>query len=137
MNVYENLYENMKNRFTVLNDNCEYTLGEYMLEKAGMKKEKSNLPAVRSASSADRAIVTFFRYVNDKLTLKNPPIKDKTIKRFPFRTSLAAMLSAVIACTLVISYGTAAMRGTNSLPSTVEYAESAEEDITETDITLK
>ena len=137
MNVYENLYENMKNRFTVVNDNCEYTLGEYMLEKAGMKKEKSNLPAVRCASSADKAVVAFFRYVNDKLTLKAPPVKDKTIKRFPFRTSLAAMLSAVIACTLVISYGSAAMNKANNLPATVEYSESAEDDVSTSDITLK
>ena len=137
MNVYENLYDNMRNRFTVVKDNSEYTLGEYMLEKAGMKKEKSNLPAVRTASSADKAVVAFFRYVNDKLTLKAPPIKDKTIKKFPLRTSLAAVLSAVIACTLVISYGTAAMRGaSNNLPSTVEYVESTEE-INEADITQK
>ena len=39
MNVYENLYENMKNRFTVVNNNTEYTLGEIMLIKAGKKKE--------------------------------------------------------------------------------------------------
>ena len=136
MNVYENLYENMKNRFTVVNNDCEYTLGEYMLEKAGMKKEKSNLPAVRSTSSADKAVVAFFRYVNDKLTLKAPPVKDKTIKKFPFRTSLAAMLSAVIACTLMISYGTAAMSRANSLPVTVEYTEPAEEEITNTDIAV-
>ena len=100
MNVYENLYENMKNRFTVVKDNSEYTLGEYMLVKAGTKKEKANLPAVRSANSADKAVVAFFRYVNDKLTLKAPPVKDQTIKKFPLRTSAAAMLSAVVACTL-------------------------------------
>lgn len=137
MNVYENLYENMKNRFTVVNDNCEYTLGEYMLARAGMKKEKSNLPAVRTASSKDKAVVAFFRYVNDKLTVKAPPVKDKTIKRFPLRTSAAAVLSAIVACTLVISYGAATLRGTSSLPSTVEYVESAEQDIVETDIEQK
>ena len=131
MNAYENLYENMKNRFTVVNDNCEYTLGEYMLMKAGMKKEASNLPAERTSSAVnkDTAIVTFFRYVNDKLTLKAPPVKDKTIKRFPFRTSAASLLSAVLACTLVISYGAAALSATkNSAPATAEYVETTEED---------
>ena len=137
MNVYENLYENMKNRFTVVNDNCEYTLGEYMLARAGMKKEKSNLPAVRTASANDKAVVAFFRYVNDKLTLKAPPVKDKTIKRFPLRTSAAAVLSAIVACTLVISYGAATLRGTSNLPSTVEYVESSEQEITENDTTQK
>lgn len=138
MNVYENLYENMKNRFTVVNDNCEYTLGEYMLARAGMKQEKSNLPAVRTASSTDKAVVAFFRYVNDKLTLKAPPVKDKTIKRFPLRTSAAAVLSAIVACTLVISYGSVTLRGaSDNLPATVEYVESAEEEITENNITRK
>ena len=54
MNAYENLYENMKNRFTVVNDNCEYTRGEYMLMKAGMKKEASNLPAERTSSAVNK-----------------------------------------------------------------------------------
>ena len=73
MNVYENLYENMKNRFTVVDNNEEYTLGEIMLIKAGKKKEASNLPAVRTVSSTEKAITAFFSYVNDKLTLKAPP----------------------------------------------------------------
>ena len=40
VNAYEALYTNMKNRFTVVNDNSEYSLGEYMLMKAGKKKGK-------------------------------------------------------------------------------------------------
>ena len=121
VNTYENLYSNMKNRFTVVNDNCEYTLGEYMLMKAGAKKEKSNLPAARSNASNMTAINAFFKYVNDKLTVKKPPIKDKTIKSFPFRTSAAALFSAIVACTLVISYGAVTMRGvSNTLPTTVD-----------------
>ena len=129
MNVYENLYENMKDRFTVINSGAEYTLGEIMLIKAGKKKEGSNLPALRTnKTSENNAIVTFFSYVNDKLTLKVPPAKDKTLKRFPLRTSLSAMLSAIVACSLVISYGAATLRTTNeSLPATVEYSDSTEE----------
>ncbi|MBE6643997.1 MAG: hypothetical protein E7612_01300 [Ruminococcaceae bacterium] len=135
MNVYEDLYENMKNRFTVINDNAEYTLGEIMLIKAGKKKEASNLPAVRTASSTEKAICAFVSYVNDKLTLKAPPVKDKTIRRFPFRTSAAAVLSAVIACTLVISYGSLTLRSANGrLPATAEYVENSETETVEEDI---
>ena len=135
MNVYENLYENMKNRFTVVNNNQEYTLGEIMLIKAGKKKESSNLPAVRTASSTEKAITAFFDYVNDKLTLKEAPVKDKTIRRFPFRTSAAAVLSAIIACTLVISYGSLTLRSANGkLPATAEYVENSEVETTEENI---
>lgn len=129
-NVYENLYNNMKNRFTVVNDNCEYTLGEYMLMKAGQKKT-SNLPAVRNSVSNQKPITAFFKYVNDKLTLKAPPAKDKTIKKFPFRTSAAAVLSAVVACTLAISYGAATLRGNGTItPPTVEVTDDAYEEVT-------
>ena len=138
MCVYENLYESMKNRFTVVNDNCEYSLGEYMLMKAGKKKENSNLPAERTCASNEKAIVAFFRYVNDKLTLKAPPVKDKTIKKFPLRTSAAAVLSAIVACTLVISYGSVALRNTVSpAPSTVEVIETYDEQLTQNSFTQK
>lgn len=132
-NVYENLYNTMKNRFTVINENCEYTLGDYMLMKAGKKRTSSNLPAVNNASN-EKAITAFFKYVNDKLTLKTPPQKDKTIRKFPLRTSAAALLSAVVTCSLVLSFGTATMRkSTNTIPATVEVTESivdAEEEYT-------
>lgn len=128
--VYEDLYINMKNRFTVVSENTEYTLGDYMLMKAGQKKE-SNLPAMRSNASANKPISAFFRYINDKLALKAPPSKDKTIRRFPFRTSAAAVLSAVIACTLAISYGAATLRGSNVAPSTAEVTETVEEETQE------
>ncbi len=128
-NVYEDLYRNMKNSFTVVNDNSEYTLGEYMLMKAGAKKESSSLPAVRNSNSGDMVVSTFFKYVNEKLTLKSAPVKDKTIRRFPFRTSLAAVFSALIACTLIVSYGIVALRGTTtSIPSTVEITETVDEE---------
>ena len=131
-NVYEELYANMKNRFTVVNDNSEYTLGEYMLMKAGQKKA-SKLPVAKSAASSEKPITAFFKYVNDKLALKAPPAKDKTIKRFPFRTSCAAVLSAVIACTLAISYGSATLRNGGSVtpPSLEVVDETPSEVITE------
>lgn len=131
-NVYDSLYNNMKNRFTVVSDNCEYTLGEYMLMKAAQKKETSSLPVVRKNSAGTTAITMVFKYVNDKLTLKAPPQKDKVIRRFPFRTSFAAVLSAVVACTLVISYGSATLRSADTLPpATVEVGEEIDEPITD------
>ena len=120
VNAYEALYTNMKNRFTVVNDNSEYSLGEYMLMKAGKKKETSNLPVAKSCASSSTAITAFFKYVNDKLTVKKPPVKDKIIKRFPFRTSVAALMSAIVACTLIVTYGTVSLRSiTNDTPTTV------------------
>ena len=131
-NVYEDLYNKMKNSFTVVNDSSEYTLGDYMLMKAGAKAESSSLPALRSSSSGDMVVSTFFKYVNEKLTLKSAPAKDKTIRRFPFRTSLAAVFSALIACTLIVSYGVFALRSqANSVPSTVEITETVDEETNE------
>ena len=133
-NVYETLYNNMKNRFTIEKNNCEYNLGEYMLMRAGKKIDKTSLlPAERNTALANRnAISAVFSYVNDKLTLKAPPVKDKTIRRFPFRTSVAAVLSAVIACTLAISYGSAALRNSSgTLPAAAEVSEIEEFDANE------
>jgi hypothetical protein len=136
--AYEKLYTNLKNRFTVVNDNCEYSLGDYMLLKAGeKKKEASNLPAVRTNSSNEKAVTAFFRYVNDKLTVKAPPVKDKIIRTFPFRTSIAALLSALLVCTLVVSYGSITTN-TASTPvqATIEVNE-AENEMYETNFEVK
>ena len=121
VNAYEALYTNMKNRFTVVNDNSEYSLGEYMLMKAGKKKESSSLPVAKGCASTTTSITAFFKYVNDKLTVKKPPVKDKIIKRFPFRTSFAALMSATVACTLLITFGTVSVRSmTTETPTTVQ-----------------
>ena len=121
-NVYENLYANTKANFTVVKDNKEYTLGEYMLMKAG----KKNLPAERNAKSG--AVSAFFSYVNDKLTVKNPPAKDKTIRRFPLRTTAAAFLSAMMVCTLVLSFGIFSGKSTTGSAPIVSESEISEAD---------
>ncbi len=102
-NAYDRLYNNMKNSFTVVNDGCECTLGEYMLKKAKEKQNTSNLPVAMYGK--DTAVAAIYSYVNDKLTIKAPPVKDKTIKAFPFRSCAAAMLSAVVCCAVIFSYG--------------------------------
>jgi hypothetical protein len=104
---YDALYENMKNRFTVESGGSEYTLGEYMLMKASKKDSSTaNLPvAVRSSrKSGDSAVLALVSYVNDKLTVKEPPVKDKTIRAFPFRASMSAFLSAAVACSFILCF---------------------------------
>ena len=127
-NAYESLYNSMKNGLTVVSRDGEYCLGDYMLMKAAKHKESTALPVAASDSGEQRAISAFFSYVNDKLTIKAPPAKDKTIRRFPFRTSLSAVLSALVACTLVLSYGATVMRANEvSVAETIEVVETENE----------
>ena len=121
INAYEALYNNMKNKFTVVSDNREFSLGEYMSMKANGNKA-SNLPCARNNNEI-RSISAIFSYVNDKLTVKKAPVKDKTMRAFPFRTSAASFLSAIVACALMFSYGIFAVRNTSTSPSTVESGE--------------
>ena len=105
-NNYEKLYDNMRSRFTVESDNCEYTLGEYMLMKADVKKTDAALPvALRStATKSEVAVASIVSFVNDKLTVKAEPEKDKTIRTFPLRASASAFLSASVACAFILSF---------------------------------
>ena len=103
-NAYEQLYTNLKNRFTVVNGNEECTLGEYMLNK-NCKEESSALPIVAAKLHQPSAVVNFVSYINDKLMVKEAPQKDKVMRAFPLRTVAAAFLSALLVCTFVISYG--------------------------------
>ncbi|MBQ8372108.1 MAG: hypothetical protein IJX38_04120 [Clostridia bacterium] len=122
---YDALYTNLKNRFTVIYEGAECTVGDYMLMKAG-KRKASNLPAapVRDAYE-HRALTSIVEFVNEKLTVKKPPIKDKTIKRFPFKTSISALLSSAAACALVLSCGIFALSGANkATPSVTADSES-------------
>ncbi len=110
-NPYDALYTNLKNRFTVIHDGKECTVGDFMLIKAGKAEKNSSALAVVNVSNERNALVSIAEYVNDKLTVKNPPIKDKTIRRFPIKTSASALLSSVAACALVMSCGVFALTG--------------------------
>ena len=135
-NPYDALYTNLKNRFTVIHNGCEYTVGDFMLAKAGKSKaSESSLPAARTLVD-QKSIVAIIDYVNEKLTVKTPPKKDKTIRRFPIRTSMSAMLSAVAACALVMSCGIFALSGMDAVmpltadsenSSVTEYVEDSEQ----------
>ena len=133
-NNYDKLYENMKQRFTISCDNSEYTIGEYMLMKADVKKTDATLPvALRStATKSEVAVANFVSFVNDKLTIKEPPVKDKTIKSFPLRASASAFLSAAVACAFVFSFalvGAKALSAPVSAAEATNLSEQANEDV--------
>ena len=106
--TYEKLYSNMVKKFTVEKDNKDYTLGDYMLMKAQSKKNA--MTTVNSSSSLTvakenkkTAISAAFSYINDKLTVKEAPVRNKTMRSFPLRASFAALGSAFVMCALIVS----------------------------------
>ena len=110
-NNYDQLYSNMKTRLTVVSDNAEYTIGDYMLMRANKKKVEALMPTAEKTviSRTEQAITNAVSYINEKLIIKEPPVKDKTIRAFPFRASASALLSAVACCALVISIAVVGM----------------------------
>ncbi len=118
-NPYDALYTNLKNRFTVVNGGVECSVADYMLMKAGKQKNASNLPTEVKRGSLEMSMGAFISFMNEKLTVKNPPVKDRTLKRFPIKSTFSAMLSAVAVCALVISCGifTASKTEENVMPS--------------------
>jgi hypothetical protein len=140
--TYDQLYNNMVKKFTVEKDNTDYTLGDYMLMKAKSKKnsitavttaEVSNLPVARE--NKETAITTIFTYVNEKLKVKEAPVRDKTIRTFPLRTSLTSFCSALVVCALVVCCSFFAFRASVLNDATVvveaveDYTEEANEQI--------
>ena len=124
MNSYDALYTNLKNQFTVIYNGAECTVGDFMLMKAN-KRSESSLPIATTARNT--SLSTIVEYVNDKLTVKKAPVKDQTIRSFPFRTSISALLSASAACALVLSCGIFSLSGANGIntPHTAEKTDSA------------
>ena len=141
-NVYEDLYTNMKNRFTVASESGDCTLGEYMLLKANEKKEVRALTVAETNAIVKKdnsALPAMISYVNNKLIITAPPVKDKTIKSFPVRTSASAFLSAAVACAFIFSFGIIGVRvlglsnNISGEASAVEYSEElVEEGVNET-----
>ena len=142
MDNYEILLDNMKNRFTVAGASGDCTLGEYMLSKANEKKEVMALTVAETTAVVKKehsALPAIISYVNDKLVIKAPPVKDKTIKSFPLRTSASAFLSAAVACAFIFSFGIIGVKvlglsnNVSSEARSVEYFEDfVEESETET-----
>lgn len=119
-NPYDALYTNLKNQFIVIYQGSECSVGDFMRMKAD-KKPESSLPIATTAVKTT-SLSTFVEYVNDKLTVKQAPQKDKTIRNFPVRTSVTALLSATAACALVLSCGIFSLTGAAGLnsPKTAE-----------------
>ena len=118
-NTYDRLYENMKQRFTVAEDGNAYTLGEFMLMKANnfQKPEaSSSLPvAVKTAvTKSETAVSSVISFVDEKLTIKQAPVKDKTIRSFPLRASASAFFTAAVACAFILSFVLIGVRAMNS-----------------------
>ena len=108
--TYNELYTKMVNKFTIEKNDKDYKLGEYMLAKARKRKEVTPISKSQATESAlpmpiaakDSRVAALISYVQDKLTVKEAPIKNKTIRKFPIRSSLTAFGSAVVACSLVV-----------------------------------
>ena len=132
--TYEKLYDNMVKKFTVERDNNESKLGEYMLMKAKAKKnalvaakETSNLPVAHEHKES--AITTVFTYINEKLKIKEAPVRDRTIRSFPLRTSLTSLCSALVVCALVVSCAFFGLRSSLLSAVTIQSNEFEEEEL--------
>lgn len=117
--AYETLYNNMKTKFTVVSENNEYTLGEYMSKKANSDTNSPKLPAARNDSQA-HTLSAIFSYVNEKLTVKKPPVREKVMRKFPLRTTAAAFLTGIVGCALMLTYGIFALNASKTTVPTVE-----------------
>ena len=138
-NPYDTLYDSLKDTFTVSVDGCNCTLGDYMLIKAGKRQtSESSLPATASADKGG-SIGGIVGYVASRFTVKDAPVREKTIRRFPLRSSVSAIFTAAAACALVFSFGIFSLTGSGVISpytadsSEVEIAESEDIELTDTD----
>jgi hypothetical protein len=69
------------------------------------------------------AMTNIVSFVDEKLTIKQAPVKDKTIKSFPFRASASAFLTASVACAFLLSF---ALIGINALSNSSPVQEARE-----------
>ncbi len=134
--TYEQLYSNMVKSFTV--DEADCKLGDYMLMKANAKKSVNNTTslAVSARQSVGTSIASIISYVNDKLTVKQAPIRDRTIRKFPLRTTLSALCSAIVVCCLAISCAVFGINSEAGNANTVENGYSETDEISDSSSAL-
>ncbi len=108
--AYDTLFENLKNKFIVVNDNCEYTLGAYMRMKANEKTATASVPAELIPVKMPSALVRFRAAVGEKLAVREIPAPEKVIHAFPLRTSFAAGLAALVLCTLTVTFAALSLK---------------------------
>lgn len=118
-NVYEKLYADTKATFTIVKNDKQYSLGEYMRMKAGNKLNSS-------AKSTGNIVTSSFSYLKEKFAAKKASAKNGTMKKFPMRTAASALLSAVIVCSLVLSLGVFSGKNINSEAPIIVEPESSE-----------
>ena len=142
--TYEELYSSMVKKFTVEKNNVDYRLGDYMLMKARAKSSStevkaeapaatSNLPVKINRNTDTKALSTIISYVNEKLMVKEAPVRDKTIRSFPLRTSITAFCSAIVVCALVISSAVFGINTSDGYDNTVKVEEMNEVEMVDTE----
>lgn len=135
--TYDALLTSMQNRFTIVKDNCTYTLGGYMRTKAAEKTKGRNLPASVAHAKAPVAVRQLLTYVSDKLAVKQTPPPERTLTSFPFRTALTSLAAALVLCTTVFAFARVGMlnqAASQELPA-LHSAESVIEENTERELT--
>lgn len=138
-NSYDTLYDNLKDRFTVVYEGCDCTLGDYMLIKAGKRQTSESALPTPVSDNRVSSVSDIVEYVATRLTVKTAPAREKTLRRFPLRSSMSAIFTAAAACALVFSFGIFALNSSGIVsPYTangaeVEYSESADENLDETE----
>ena len=113
-NSYEKLYENMKNKFTIIKNNNEYTLGEYMNMKIeiAQKSDKND-----EKNNAKHSVSSFLSYISSKIS----KIKERGLQEFPVRSLASACLSIFVVCALVFSFSAVSVPNDDSaIPVSME-----------------
>lgn len=94
-NAYDKLYNNMKNKFTVVKNDTEYTLGEYMALKAENALNK------RNANNETRITSTLFAYLGEKMNASGT----NRSHAFPLKSLASACLCLMVVSALFFSFG--------------------------------
>lgn len=130
--AYDDLYENLRKTFCVDCNGHDGTLGEYMQTRAMVLRTQS-LPIRSFGTGRAITLSAIGRYLQDKMTVKVPPVKDKTIRSFPLCTSMSAALSAITVCGLLFTFTfLGAKVATEPKTETVSYVEPEEPETEET-----
>lgn len=135
-NAYETLYSNLKNTFAVVENGRELTLGASMLMRAEKSAESESMLTVTGTITNDTTFGAIVTYVNNKLAISSAPEKVKTLRRFPVRSSISAIFTAVAACALVFSFGIFALTGNSTSPISADASqdEMVEDEIVENNL---
>ena len=98
-NAYEKLYDTMKNRFTVIKDNSEYSLGEYMALKSANAAAKAE---EAQKTNMKNTVSSFFTYLREKIEEKKS--QPKVRRAFPLKSFASACLCALVVTALTLSF---------------------------------